>query len=193
MSVVDRRTALLDAAVAEIARSGTRGLRVEAVAKTAGVSTALIYHHFGDRSTLLLNALRHIGAKADGYARPHGGTGRDMVVRMLLGEIQGEPLVRVNSAAWGELRGEATFDASLQPLLAQLTQDWADEVAALILTGHNDGSILKGQDANDLAVQLTAMVEGVSGRWLTDQLTTTQARAHVLAAATALLGSETTS
>ena len=33
-----------------IARCGTRGLRVQAVAKSAGVSTALIYHHFGDRS-----------------------------------------------------------------------------------------------------------------------------------------------
>ena len=48
----DRRTALLVAAVEEIARKGTRGLRIEEVAKRAGVSPALIYHHFGDLESL---------------------------------------------------------------------------------------------------------------------------------------------
>ena len=57
MSALDRRTALLDAAVGEIARRGTRGMRIEQVARAAGVSPALIYHHFGDRSTLLQHAL----------------------------------------------------------------------------------------------------------------------------------------
>lgn len=185
-----RRTALLDAAVEEIARSGTRGLRVDAVAKVAGVSTALIYHHFGDRSTLLQNALEHIGARADHYTRASAGIGREMVIQMLLGEIQDTPAVRTNSAAWGELRGEATFDTSLRPAITMLTDRWVGDVAACIRDGATDGSIRSAVDPLGVAVQLTALVEGLSTRWLTDQLTTAQARAHLVAAATALLGNE---
>ncbi len=188
MSVVDRRTALLDAAVAEIARSGTRGLRVESVAKAAGVSTALIYHHFADRSTLLRNALEHIAARADSYTQPPEGTGREMVVEMLLGEIHDEPEVRINSVGWGELRGEAIFDISLRPLIASTTQRWADDVATFVRNGQADGSIRSDCNADDLGVQLTAMVEGISARWLTAQLTTAHARAHLRAVIDALLG-----
>ena len=161
---------------------------MEAVAKSAGVSTSLIYHHFGDRSTLLQGALEHIGTRAAVYARPDGRLGRDMVEQMLLAEIQSNPDVRVNSAAWGELRGEATFDPTLHPLLTQLTQQWAGLVAAVIQVGHADGSIRLDLAADELGVQLTAAVEGVSGRWLTDQLTTAEARSLLRSMIQALLG-----
>ena len=190
MSAVDRRAALLDAAVAEIARRGTRGLRIEAVANAAGVSTALIYHHFLDRSTLLQSALEHIGARADGYTKPLVGTGRDMARAMLLSEIQDDEGVRVNSAAWGELRDSAIFDITLRPTVARLTQRWVDDTAMHICDGVADGSVGSRTDAPAVAVQLTALVEGISTRWLTDQLTTAQARAHLLEAIDALLGDE---
>ena len=188
MSNVDRRTTLLDAAIAEIARSGTRGLRVEAVAKAAGVSTALIYHHFGDRATLLQSALERVGARADGYTAPDNGTGREMVVAVLGAEIQDDEAVRVNSAAWGELRDAAIFDPSLRPTIARLTQRWVSDVAMFILEGDADGSIRGGLDALAMATQLTASVEGISGRWLTDQLTTAEARSHLGMVIEALLG-----
>lgn len=190
MSGSDRRTALLDATVEEIARSGTRGMRVELVAKAAGVSTALIYHHFGDRSTLLHDALEHIGDRADNYTTPSAGTGREMVIEMLLGEIQDEPAIRTNSAAWGELRGEATFDTSLRPVIMRLTERWVSDIATSIRDGVSDGSIRSTGEPLDIAVQLTALVEGLSTRWLTSQLTAAQARSHLVAVATALLGNE---
>lgn len=188
MSAVDRRSALLDAAVGEIARSGTRGLRIEVVAKAAGVSPALIYHHFTDRSTLLQSALEHIGARADTYTEPGGGTGRKMVLAMLLSEIQDDDDVRVNSAAWGELRDSAIFDHALRPAVKRLTQRWTSDIATSIRDGVADGSIRADCDAHELAVQLTALVEGISGRWLTGQLTTGKARGHIRSVAVALLG-----
>ena len=190
MSAVDRRAALLDAAVAEIARSGTRGMRIEAVAKAAGVSPALIYHHFHNRSTLIHSALEHIGARADGYTKPAAGTGREMARAMLLSEIQDDEAVRVNSAAWGELRDTAIFDITLRPALARLTQRWVSDTAMYICDGVADGSIRSEIDSLEVAVQLTALVEGISTRWLTAQLTTTHARAHLVSAINALLGDE---
>ncbi len=183
----DRRTALLVAAIDEIARTGTRGLRVEEVAKRAGVSPALIYHHFGDRSTLLQSALEHIGEQANAYTAHAEGTCRENLLAVLLDEIQDDDTVRANSAAWGELRDSAIFDIALRPTIAALTQRWVDDLADLVRRGHIDGSIDSGVDPGETGVHLSAIVEGISARWLTGILTTTQARDHLATMATALL------
>jgi len=49
--------ALIDAALVNIAEHGLIGLRVDAVARSAGTSTAMIYRHFGNRDGLLEAAL----------------------------------------------------------------------------------------------------------------------------------------
>jgi AcrR family transcriptional regulator len=183
-----RRTALLDAAVAEIARHGARGLRVEHVAKAAKVSVALIYHYFGDRSTLLQRALEHVGTRAVRYtSRPLEETGRVTLVATLLDEIQEASEVRTNSAAWGELRDTAIFDEALRPTLAGLTAEWVENIATVVRAGHGDGSIPASVPAGETAVRLTALVEGISGRWLTGLLDTDDARRHLAAGIEALL------
>lgn len=185
--MTDRRTALLDAAVAEIASRGTRGMRVETVAAAAGASTALIYHHFGDRSSFLREALEHIGERAEAYTDPPDGTAREMLVAILIDEIQDDPTVRTNSAAWGELRATAVFDDELRPTIARLTRRWIDDIAELVGEGHGDGSIDTSVDPTATGVALSALVEGISGRWLTNQITTDDARAAIRRAVDSLL------
>lgn len=188
----DRRAALLDAAVDQIAKKGTRGMRVEEVARAAGVSPALIYHHFGDRSRLLQEALEHIGQLADAYTAPTSGTAREMLISVLVDEIQDDEAVRTNSAAWSELRDTAIFDLALRPTLIAATDSWVRDTAELIRSGHGDRTIAPDVDAETAAVRLTAIVEGVSARWLTGLLSTEQARAHVEGAIRAVLGPEPT-
>ena len=53
------REALLDAAIAVVARRGLRYLTYRSVAAEAGVTHGLVAHHFGSRDALLLAALRH--------------------------------------------------------------------------------------------------------------------------------------
>lgn len=164
-------------------------MRVEEVAKRAGVSPALIYHHFDDRSGLLQSALEHIGTQADAYTVYNEGTGQENLVAMLLAEIQEIDSVRTNSAAWGELRDSAIFDAGLRPTIAALTQRWIDDIAELVRTGQRDGSIDATLDPEALGIHLSAAVEGISSRWLAGMLTTEKARAHLSAMAHSLLGS----
>lgn len=183
----NRRSALLDAAIAQIAKKGTRGMRVEEVAKAAGVSPALIYHHFGDRATLLQRALEHIGEQADIYTAPAGGPARQMLISVLVDEIQDDEAVRTNSAAWSELRDTAIFSPALRPTIAAATEKWIDDTADLVRTGHADGTISADLDPETTAVRLTALVEGFSARWLTGLLDTEQARRHLDAAIAAVL------
>lgn len=175
---VDGRTALLEAACRAIARKGLRGLRIEEVANDAGVAPSLIYHHFGDRATLLRAALEHVGQKADAYtSTDHDASGRDELIASLLAEIQDDQEIRENSAAWGEFRDAAVFDELLSPTLFRYTQQWIDDVAALVRRGQADGSIGPDVDPAAAGQQLSALTEGLSTRWLAGFLTVDEARA----------------
>jgi len=176
--ITDRKRALLDSTVRVIARKGVRGLRVEEVAKDAGVSVALIYHYFGDRSTLLLSALLHIGQRAHDYTRPNvDGDARTALLATVLGEIQDDEEIRENSAAWGELRDAAIFDESLRPTLEAQTREWVDDLAGIVRRGQAEGSLAAALDAAAIGQRLSALVEGMSSRWLAGLVSTAEAHA----------------
>jgi AcrR family transcriptional regulator len=186
---VDGHTALLDAACRSIARKGVRGLRVEEVASDAGVAPSLIYYHFGDRATLLRSALEHVGEKAATYTETdHEASGRDALMESLVAEIQDHPEIRENSAAWGEFRDLAVFDKSLRPTFFRATQRWIDDVGRLVRRAQADGSIASDLVPESAGLQLTALTEGISTRWLAGFLATEEARSALRDAIERCLG-----
>lgn len=187
--VRDRRTAILEAAARVIARRGVRGLRVEELAVEAGVSKALIYYHFDGRAGLLGSTLGFIGDRAERYtAGPSGPAslsgaspppaGREELERSLLLEFQDVPEVRENSAAWGELRASAVFDPELRGELARSGLSWVREVADLLRSATSrTGAGVSGPVLVAAAERLTALLEGLSARWLSGILPLEHARA----------------
>ncbi|WP_035802924.1 TetR/AcrR family transcriptional regulator [Kitasatospora mediocidica] len=175
-----RRAKLLQSTCRVIALRGVRGLRVEDVAAEAGVSKTLIYYHFRDRAGLIAAAMEYVNDRAEDYAHAaDGATGREALLRQLVGEFQDESAVRENSAVWGEFRAAATFDDTLRPVVSAATERWIVDLAELIEDGREDGSIVGRSDPRAAAVRLTALVEGLSGRWLSGLLSTAEARSHV--------------
>ncbi|MFD9242758.1 TetR/AcrR family transcriptional regulator [Streptomyces sp. NPDC059556] len=163
-----RSTQILEAAARVIARRGVRGLRVEELAAEAGVSTGLIYYHFKDRTGILRNTLEFINDRAERYTTERDPdaeplSAREELDEVLLLELQDTPEVRENSSAWGELRASAVFDPVLREDLARATLTWTQEVAALL------GQVRPMAPAAALAAaaeRLTALLEGLSMRWL---------------------------
>ncbi|MEV7376167.1 helix-turn-helix domain-containing protein [Streptomyces sp. NPDC090301] len=163
-----RSTQILEAAARVIARRGVRGLRVEELAAEAGVSTGLIYYHFKDRTGILRNTLEFINDRAERYTTERDPdaeplSAREELDEVLLLELQDTPEVRENSSAWGELRASAVFDPVLREDLARATLTWTQEVAALL------GRVRPMAPAAALAAaaeRLTALLEGLSMRWL---------------------------
>ncbi|MBP2586494.1 AcrR family transcriptional regulator [Streptomyces sp. PvR006] len=163
-----RSTQILEAAARVIARRGVRGLRVEELAAEAGVSTGLIYYHFKDRTGILRNTLEFINDRAERYTTARDPdaeplSAREELDEVLLLELQDTPEVRENSSAWGELRASAVFDPVLREDLARATLTWTQEVAALL------GRVRPMAPAAALAAaaeRLTALLEGLSMRWL---------------------------
>jgi AcrR family transcriptional regulator len=189
--MTDRRTTILEAATRMIAQAGVRGLRVEQVAEQAGVSTALIYYHFGDRAGLLRQTLAFIYERADRYTAPGPGAtdAHTALERVLLLELQDDEAVRENSTAWGELRSTAIFETDLREQLLDATRQWIDDITQLVekaladradAAGHVDAAshadAASRVDAAAIAERLTALVEGLSERWLSGSIELDRAR-----------------
>ena len=176
--MASRSTQILEAAARVIARRGVRGLRVEELAEEAGVSTGLIYYHFKDRTGILRHTLEFINERAERYTAAQDGTAeplspREELDQVLLLELQDTPEVRENSTAWGELRASAVFDPVLREDLARATLVWMQEVAGLL------GQVQPLAPAVGLAAaaeRLTALLEGLSMRWLSGGLAIDHAR-----------------
>ncbi|MFB7178445.1 TetR/AcrR family transcriptional regulator [Streptomyces sp. NPDC056257] len=178
--MTDRRRAILTSAARVIARSGVRGLRVADLAAEAGVSTALIYYHFKDRPGILRHALAFIGDRADRYTATGEGRAparpsdpRQLLEQTLLLEFQDLPEVRENSTAWGELRAHSVFDPELREELATAGAAWVAEVAghlAELRPAAPAGAVTAS------AERLTALLEGLSVRWLSGLLPVEHAR-----------------
>ncbi|MBM7167424.1 TetR/AcrR family transcriptional regulator [Streptomyces sp. G44] len=187
----DRPTQILEAAARLIARRGVRGLRVEEVSTEAGVSTALIYYHFKDRAGLLRRTLEFITRRAVRYtdaALHDSADPRTRLTDLLLLELQDTPRVRENSAAWGELRASAVFDPDLRERLAAATEEWAHDLAHLVRQAQAAGQAAPGVDPRAAAERLTALVEGVSERWLSGTTSLDRARELVRGAVALELG-----
>ena len=149
----DRRAAILDAAIAVIARRGVRGLRVEQVAAEAGVAVSL--------DLLLLRQSQRPGAR-DARARQRAGRdahGRrrrrppaaSRPRRSLLAELDDGDAVRDTSVVWGEVLASAMFEPELRDQLREASETWTDLVAGAIREGVEDGSISGDVDAHACA------------------------------------------
>jgi AcrR family transcriptional regulator len=182
-----RQTQILEAAIRVIAQDGVRGLRVEKLAAEAGVSTALIYYHFTDRSGIVHAALEHINQSAERYTDAAMATAdpRERLEQMLLLEMQDTDDVRENSVAWGELRASAVFQTDLREPLQATTRAWNDDIAALVRAAASDVD-----KPEDTAERLTALVEGLSERWHSGSLTLDRARELLLGALDLELGAK---
>ncbi|WP_329388559.1 TetR/AcrR family transcriptional regulator [Streptomyces sp. NBC_01351] len=189
--MTDRRTAILEAAARLIARRGVRGLRVEELAAEAGVSTALVYYHFKDRAGILRRTLEFINDRAERYT---GGLDdedaspsdpRKTLEQSLLLEFQDMPAVRENSTAWGELRASAIFEPELREDLAKAGLSWVQEVAFLLACAQ---PMTPAPALTASAERLTALLEGLSMRWLSGVLQVSHARELMLEAVEVELG-----
>ena len=180
----DRRSAILEAAIKVIARRGVRGLRVEQVAAEAGVAVSLIYYYFDNRNGLVRATLEHANERAATVAAPAEGgalSGREAVERTLLAELDDSDHVRDTSVVWGEVLASAMFEPELRDQLREASETWSELVAAAIAEGVHDGSIPVDVDAQASAERLTALVDGLSARWLAG--VATRERAQELLAA----------
>lgn len=142
------------------------------VAREAGVSIGLLSYHFGDRDGLLQAALDHVNQSAAARANltPSTRSATERLCALLCSEFGDDERVHEGSIAWNELRAVSVFEAPSAAALTRSTRDWQTAVEQIVAEADPQC------DAESTALILTALVEGLSGRWLTGQITATDAQ-----------------
>lgn len=167
--MTDRRTAILEATVSEIAKDGIRGLRLGEVAKSAGVAMSLIYYHFQTREGLIDAVLQQANLLVKRNLSVISRipmSGRHRVELLLLSELDyADPEVRQASMVWSEVVSAASFNTALSKLVVDATQGWIDIIADVIAAGIEDASLTSDIDPVRSAQRLTALVSGLVYRW----------------------------
>lgn len=160
LSAPERREQLLDATKAVVADDGFHAVSIESVARRAGITRPIVYHHFERLDDLLValveretsRALEQLAALVSGeglrasFAAYLAAVEADPTTwRLVLSPPEGLPeVLREQTRAW-----RARFAAAIQvpdapdPELAGLTlQALADEGARLVLDGYDRGRLV---------------------------------------------------
>ena len=156
---------ILAAACRVIERDGAHGLHMNAVAREAGVSKALVHYYVQTRQELLRQALAYAEQRtreAVGAQLAALPDGRSRLHRLLVAYAGNEPVFAeshaLSSAAWGSL----ILDEDLAPVVRAAYQGWADWITSLVEQGRDDGSIPAARATRATVVRLAALAEGLS-------------------------------
>ncbi|MEU0795051.1 TetR/AcrR family transcriptional regulator [Amycolatopsis sp. NPDC005961] len=149
---------VLDAAMALIARSGSRAVTLAEVGEAAGYSRGIVYHHFGSRERLL----EAVVDEAQRFDVPaYQGDGLDHLVRIveayLRNVVRRTPAARAFLQLWGEA---IAADPALAPLFARRDADFRQLLADVVRQGVADGSVRPDANPAAAAVLVVALVRG---------------------------------
>ncbi|GHF69616.1 AcrR family transcriptional regulator [Amycolatopsis bartoniae] len=149
---------VLDAAMALIARSGSRAVTLAEVGEAAGYSRGIVYHHFGSRERLL-EAVVDAAQRFDVPA--YQGDGLDHLVRIIEAYLRNVVRRTPSARAFLQLWGEAiAADPVLAPLFARRDADFRQLLANVVRQGIADGSIRPDANPAAAAVLIVALVRG---------------------------------
>ena len=184
-----RREEILAAAEAEVTRRGFARTRVGDVADALGVSSALIFYHFGTKEKLFAEALEHavkrdLDRLDDAVAKASGPV--DGVRRMLqLWSPQGN----ANGwTVWVDAWAESLREPEMRAMSRRLDVTWKEALADQITRG-NEAGLFTCADPEGAAWRLSALLDGLAVQVTVHRsLTKKQLAAWVRGAAAVELG-----
>jgi AcrR family transcriptional regulator len=140
MQPQQRRAAILDAAIAEIAERGFARTTSRHVAARAGVTHGLLHHYFPDHDTLLAAAFERVALEEIAEAEEFLAADRDPIAQLQqliepYGPGGGEDAYRM----WFEAWAEAAHSPALRSITAKVSKAWLDMVIAVIERGNAQG------------------------------------------------------
>jgi AcrR family transcriptional regulator len=157
-----RREEILAAAEAEVTRRGFARTRVGDVADSLGVSSALIFYHFGTKEKLFAEALEHavnrdlarldsVVAKA---SDPVDGVRRILALYSPQGNANGWTV-------WVDAWSESLREPEMRAMSRQLDVRWKDVLADQISQGVARGLFVCA-DPEGAAWRLSALLDGLA-------------------------------
>jgi AcrR family transcriptional regulator len=164
LQVDERRRLLIDAGSSLFAEHAFEEISMREIAEAAGVSKALLYHYFPNKTELFKAAVQERAGELQRVIEPHGdGTPIEQLTESLDGYLM---WIEHNAQAWAKLMQSASAipeardavagfrEATLQRILSRLTGGHAPRPALRTALqgwlGYIDAAILDWVDNNDV-------------------------------------------
>jgi AcrR family transcriptional regulator len=165
-----------------VARDGWHGVRMSAVAREAGVSKALVHYYFSTRQALLRAAFSDSEDRANSRAEAELALLSDSAQRLEryhLLYLDDENVFSENRALWSEVWAGMRLDPELRPDVERRYRQWLTRVAELVEEAYADRPHPPARAAEDVALRLSALLDGVESLLVLGLITAEKARAHV--------------
>jgi len=164
----DRHQEILDAAARVITDRGLAETRISDIAEEAGVSPGLILYYFESKDRLLAEALTF--ANDQFYLRTSREirripSARDQLRRLIDLSVPGylPEFSRLDEwALWVEVWVRALRDPEMAKDREVLDQRWRSQLADLIRGGRSRGEFTSTEDADELALRLATLIDGLA-------------------------------
>ena len=164
----DRHQEILDAAARVITDRGLAETRISDIAVRCGVSPGLILYYFESKDRLLVEALTYANdkyylAQARELRRMDSAVEQlrrliDLSVPGLLPDYE-----RLEEwALWIEIWVRALRDPALAKEREVLDRRWRQSIADIIRHGRTTGEFPDGEDADELGMELGALIDGLA-------------------------------
>jgi AcrR family transcriptional regulator len=165
-----RRQRILDVAGRCFAKSGFAKTRIDDVASAAGVSRALVYHHFGSKETLAREVQDHMleeWSAAVDHAIEESESCADALgawLRVNLSDTRRKPLLTAILA-----EDAAAVLVGWDEAARRSMSEWRDKLVALLRQGVAAGELRADLDVESTAEVLRAMQVGMMQHLLSEQ------------------------
>jgi AcrR family transcriptional regulator len=184
-----RREEILDATLTVVVRDGLAAVRVGDVAAVLGVSTGLVFYHFGTKDALVAEAfgyaverdLEGLGDAVRGEQEP-----AERLRRVL--ELYGPTGTASGWRLWIDAWALAQHEAALREVLRRLDRRWTEALREVVDDGIARGSF-RCADPSATVARVSALLDGLSVAVLVHRtVTVEQLRRWVAHAAASELG-----
>lgn len=181
----DRHQEILEAAAQVITDRGLAETRIQDIAERCGVSPGLILYYFDSKDRLLVEALTF--ANDQFYLRMSRemrqiSSATERLARLIDLSVPGylpEYSLLDEWALWLEIWVRALRDPELAKERESLDRRWVQSIADVIRYGRQTKEFpTDGRDADDLALQLGAMMDGLAIQVMLNDTLLTPKRMH---------------
>jgi len=180
----DRHQEILDAAARVITDRGLAETRISDIAEQAGVSPGLILYYFESKDRLLAEALTF--ANDQFYLRTSREirripSAKDQLRRLVDLSVPGylPEFGRLDEwALWIEVWVRALRDPEMAKDREVLDQRWRSQWADLIRGGQSSGEFGSAEDADELALRLATLIDGLAIQVIMNDSEVTPERMH---------------
>ena len=164
----DRHQEILDAAARVITDRGLAETRISDIADRCGVSPGLILYYFESKDRLLVEALTYANDKyylAQTRELRRMDSAKDQLRRLIDLSVPGllPDYERLEEwALWIEIWVRALRDPALAKEREVLDRRWRQSIADIVRHGRTTGEFPDGEDADELGMELGALIDGLA-------------------------------